>query len=384
CFLGFHNRSESSALCALNEDAKDMTRIPTRSLLSASLLLVASCTPQVIHTATVTPNSVIVLIADGAGVSHWTLAAFASDDLAIERMPVGGLVDTRGADHEVTGSAPSASALATGVRTFMGAISVDMDSVPRQTVLEVAHEQGWATGLITTTWLTDATPAAFASHVPSRGQMAEIFRQMIDLPVNVLLGGGSSLLPLAQARLGLDLRTPAMERYTFVETEADLESVSRSDASMVLGFFAEGDMPLAPERSPNLAEMTAAALRVLEKDPDGFFLMVENEGSDTEAHRNASREVITAEMLGFDAAVGVALDYQERHPETLVLVTADHETGGLHLTGNEQREIVVGYATTDHTAALVPLFASGPGAERFAGLKGNDEVGRILIELVRR
>ncbi len=361
-----------------------MTRIPTRSLLSASLLLVASCTPQVIHTATVTPNSVIVLIADGAGVSHWTLAAFASDDLAIERMPVGGLVDTRGADHEVTGSAPSASALATGVRTFMGAISVDMDSVPRQTVLEVAHEQGWATGLITTTWLTDATPAAFASHVPSRGQMAEIFRQMIDLPVNVLLGGGSSLLPLAQARLGLDLRTPAMERYTFVETEADLESVSRSDASMVLGFFAEGDMPLAPERSPNLAEMTAAALRVLEKDPDGFFLMVENEGSDTEAHRNASREVITAEMLGFDAAVGVALDFQERHPETLVLVTADHETGGLHLTGNEQREIVVGYATIDHTAALVPLFAAGPGAERFGGLKGNDEIGRILMELVRR
>ncbi len=143
-------------------------------------------------------------------------------------------------------------------------------------------------------------------------------------------------------------------------------------------------MPLAPERSPNLAEMTAAALRVLEKDPDGFFLMVENEGSDTEAHRNSSREIITAEMLGFDAAVGVALDYQERHPETLVLVTADHETGGLHLTHNEQREIVVGYATSDHTGALVPLFASGPGAERFGGLKGNDDIGRILMELVRR
>jgi alkaline phosphatase len=361
-----------------------MTRIPARSLLFASLLLVVSCSPRAIHTAPVMPNSVIMLIADGAGVSHWTLAGFASDDLAIERMPVAGLVDTRGADQEVTGSAPGASALATGVRTFMGAISVDMDSVPRETVLEVAHKQGWATGLITTTWLTDATPAAFASHVPSRGQMAEIFRQMIDLPVNVLLGGGSSLLPLAQARLGLDLRTPAMERYTFVETEADLDNVSRSDASMVLGFFAEGDMPLAPERSPNLAEMTVAALRVLEKDPDGFFLMVENEGSDTEAHRNASREVITAEMLGFDAAVGVALDFQERNPETLVLVTADHETGGLHLTGNDQREIVVGYATIDHTAALVPLFAAGPGAERFGGLKGNDEIGRLLMELVRR
>lgn len=361
-----------------------MTRTPALALLYASLLLVASCTPPPAHTATVTPSSVIVLIADGAGVSHWTLAGFASDELAIERMPVAGLVDTRGADHEVTGSAPGASALATGVRTFMGAISVDMDSVPRETALEVAHERGWATGVITTTWLTDATPAAFSAHVPNRGQMAAIFQQMIDLPVNVLLGGGSRILPLAQARAGLDLRTPAMERYAFVETEADLERVSLTDASMVLGFFAEGEMPLAPERSPNLAEMTSAALRILEKDQDGFFLMVENEGSDTEAHRNSSREIITAEMLGFDAAVGVALDFQERHPGTLVLVTADHETGGLHLTHNEQREIIVGYATISHTAALVPLFAAGPGAERFGGLKGNDEVGRILLELVRR
>ncbi|GMR11995.1 MAG: hypothetical protein BMS9Abin29_0181 [Gemmatimonadota bacterium] len=361
-----------------------MTRTPVRSLISASLLLVASCAPQTVHTSPVMPSSVIVLIADGAGVSHWTLADFASDELAIGRMPVAGLVNTRGADHEVTGSAPGASALATGVRTFMGAISVDMDTVPQETVLELAHEQGWATGLITTTWLTDATPAAFASHVPSRGQMAEIFQQMIDLPVNVLLGGGSRLLPLARAQLGLDLRTPAMERYTFVETEDDLARVSRGDASMVLGFFAEGDMPLAPDRSPNLAEMTAAALRILEKDPDGFFLMAENEGSDTEAHRNSSREVLTAEMLGFDAAVGVALDYQRRHPDTLVLVTADHETGGVQLTRNDEREIVMGYATTDHTGAFVPLFASGPGAERFGGVKGNDEIGRILMDLVRR
>ncbi len=361
-----------------------MTRNPAPALLSASLLLVASCTPLAVHTATVTPGSVIVLIADGAGVAHWTLAHFAADELAVERMPVGGLVNTRGADHEVTGSAPGASALATGVRTFMGAISVDMDSVPQETVLEVAHRRGWATGLVTTTWLTDATPAAFAAHVASRGQMARIFQQMIDLPVNVLLGGGSRLLPMARARDGLDLRTPAMERYTFVETGADLERVSHSDASMVLGFFAEGEMPLAPERSPNLAEMTSAALRILEKDQDGFFLMVENEGPDTEAHRNSSREIITAEMLGFDAAVGVALDFQERHPETLVLVTADHETGGLHLTHDAHREIVMGYATISHTAALVPLFAAGPGAERFGGLKGNDEIGRILLELIRR
>ena len=361
-----------------------MIRALKRSLLILSLILTASCAAQASQSLGPTPRSVIVLIADGAGVAHWTLARYATDALAIERMPVAGLVNTRGGDHEVTGSAPGASALATGVRTFMGAISVDMDSVPRTTSLEVAHERGWATGLITTTWLTDATPAAFSAHVPSRGQMVEIFQQMIDLPVHVLLGGGSRLLTMAQERQGVDLRTPALERYTFVETEADLERVSSGDEDMVLGFFAEGDMPLGPERSPNVAAMTASALRILEKDPDGFFLMVENEGSDTEAHRNSSRDVIVNEMLGFDAAVGVALDFQATHPETLVLVTADHETGGMHMAHNAQREIILGYATDSHTAAFVPLFAAGPGAERFAGLKDNDEVGRILIELVTR
>jgi alkaline phosphatase len=138
--------------------------------------------------------------------------------------------------------------------------------------------------------------------------------------------------------------------------------------------------------------LTDAALRVLERDPDGFFLMVENEGSDTYAHRNSDREAVTAEMLGLDAAIAIALEYQERHPRTLILVTADHETGGMYLPGDTVQRLdptepvrpsmVLRYGTGSHTAGLVPLFAAGPGAERFGGLKDNDEVGRILKELV--
>ncbi len=362
-----------------------MARSPVRLMVLGALALSTSCAPTTLQTTMVKPTSVIVLVADGAGVQHWTLARFGADELAVQRMPVAGLMNTRGSDHEVTGSAPGASAIATGVRTFMGAISVGPDSLPRETALEVAAGRGWATGLITTTWLTDATPAAFASHVVSRVQMVEIFQQMTALPVNVLMGGGGSLFQFAQEH-GTDLLTPALERYTYVQTEADLESVSDT-ASMVLGIFAREEMPLAPERSPNLAEMTRAALRILERDPDGFFLMVENEGSDTEAHRNAPRDVLTAEMLGFDAAVGVALDFQKSRPGTLVLVLADHETGGVHLTyltRYGEREIVLGYATHDHTAAMVPIFAAGPSAERFAGLRENYQVGQALLELVRR
>ncbi|HEX9885351.1 MAG TPA: alkaline phosphatase [Longimicrobiales bacterium] len=330
------------------------------------------------------PTSVILLVADGAGVAHWTLARFASDDLAVDRMPVAGLVNTRGWDHEITGSAAGATALATGVRTFIGAIGVGPDSLPRESALELASGRGWATGLITTTSVADATPAAFAAHVASRDEMVEIFRQMTAAPVDVILGGGRNLLARALERDSLDLRSELEERYAYVETAAALEDAVAGGSGRVLGLFAPGSMARAGERTPSLVEMTRAALAILEKDEDGFFLMVENEGSDTEAHANAERDVLTAEMLDFDAAVGVALDHRERNPGTLVVVVADHETGGIHLTHDANRDIVMGYATTYHTAALVPLFAAGPGAERFSGMRDNDEVGRALMELMGR
>ena len=330
--------------------------------------------------AQTTPRRVILLIADGAGVEHWTLAKFARQQLAVGDFEIAGLVDTRGSGHVVTGSAAGATALATGTRTFFGAVGVGPDSTPRQTVLEAAKARGMATGLVTTTWIVDATPAAFASHVPNRGQLVDIMKQMTQLPVDVLLGGGRGIFERAE----VDLRRGAMERYTYIETAAELEQLDTDGVTSLLGLFAPGDLPRAPERSPGLTSMMATALAILDRDPEGFFLMVENEGSDTEAHANVERDVLVAEMLDFDDAVRVALEYQERHPETLVVVTADHETGGLGLTPDRNRNVILRYSTRDHTAAFVPLFASGPGAERFGGLKENWEIGRLLLEAVVR
>lgn len=370
-----------------------MPRCLKNAVACLPLLLAAGCTTAPLGAIGTHPTSAILFIADGAGVGHWTLASFASDDLAVRRMPVAGLVDTRGSDHEVTGSAAGATAIATGVRTFRGAIAVGPDGRPRETVLEVAHAKGWATGLITTTMVGDATPASFAAHVPSRTQTVEIFRQMTDLPVHVILGGGTRLLDVMQERDGIDPRGALQERYTYVETARELRRASEGETTNLLGLFAPLEMPPATERSPSLEEMTEAALRVLARDPDGFFLMVETEGSDTYAHRNSPQEMITAEMLGLDAAIATALEYQKRHPGTLILVTADHETGGMYLPSDTIRRtdpsepirpsMVLRYGTRAHTAALVPLFAAGPGAERFGGLKNNEEVGRILLELVR-
>lgn len=329
------------------------------------------------------PDRIIFMVADGAGITHWTLAFFADSALAVRGFPVAGLVDTRGAGHEVTGSAPGATAYAIGRRSFMGAIGVGADSVPAQTALEAASARGMATGVITTTYVVDATPAAFAAHNPSRAELSDIAAQMSEAGLTVLMGGGRRAFDGSWRPDSVDLIAQLRGRHTYVETAEELDALDMDSVTNLVGLFAEGGMGILPERSPSLPSMVEAALAVLDRDPDGFFLLIENEETDTQAHRNASADTVAAEMLDFDRAVRIALNYHHQHPRTLVIVTADHETGGGTLIPGENRAAVLQYATADHTAALVPLFAIGPGADAFGGLKENREVGRMLLALLR-
>lgn len=326
---------------------------------------------------------VIVIVGDGAGVGHWTVARIAAESLAVERFTAYGLVDTRGWHHLVSGSAPTGTAYATGVRSFMGAVGVGPDSLPRTSVLEYAQQRGMSTGLITTTRLTDATPAAYAAHYPRRDDVA-IAAQMAVKGVTVLLGGGRD----AFSRARVDASTTALDsmrrRYTYVETADQLHALDLDTVPTLLGLFADADMPLAPRRAPSLSEMTRTALEILDRNPAGFFLLVENEEVDTQTHHNEPYEVVAAEMLDLDAAIRTAVAYRERHPETLIVVAGDHETGGLSVLANDDGDPELRYLTTGHTAAMLPIFAVGPGAERFAGMHDNDEIGRALIEAVRR
>jgi alkaline phosphatase len=332
------------------------------------------------------PKNVILLISDGAGLAHWTLAALAKDDLALREMKTVGLVDTRGADHTVSGSAPTATAYATGVRTVMGAVGVGPNLVPVESVLEVAMARGMSTGVMTTTDLADATPAAFTAHAPSRDAMDEIARQMVTKGVTVLMGGGRRLFdPLTRAD-GSDLLAEARASYTYVSSLEELRDLDTDTVDALLGLFAEGPMGVVAVRGEDaLVQMASSALEILGRDPDGFFLMVENEESDSQSHGNADRATLTAEMLDFDRLVRTALDYRADHPGTLVIVTSDHETGGMTLGyGPDQaRSVEMQWGSFGHTGTLVPLFASGPGEERFGGLVRNDEVGRALLELLR-
>lgn len=350
---------------------------------SLAIALLASIGLTPLHAQAGNPVRVILIVADGAGTAHWSLAALASDSLAIRAFPVAGLIDPRGADHLVTGSAASATALAIGERTFFGAVGVGPDSLPRTNVLEAAQERGLATGLVSTTAIIDATPAAFSSHWPVRGDYAEISRQMAWKRVTVMLGGGRSFFEPQRREDGTDFIGEFKSRGAYVESARDLERLDLDTVNTIVGLFAGSDMGSIRDRSPSLPVMMHTALTVLDHDPEGFFLMLENEETDTRAHRNDPAPAITAEMLDLDAAIRIALDYRQQHPETLIVVTSDHETGGATLPPNRLRQPVLTYTTRDHTAALVPLFAVGPGAERFGGFLHNDEVGRLLLEAVR-
>lgn len=358
-----------------------------KRLTIALLLAMAACGPsrdREVAGPAVEPGpfSVILYIGDGAGLTYWSAARLASAELAIERFPVVGLVDTRSANSWITDSAAGATAYASGVRTYNGAIGMSQDTTPVRTVLELAESRDMATGLVATATLTHATPAAFAAHVPSRNMHFEIAEQLTEAGVDVMLGGGRRFFDPAVRPDEVDLLRRLRTRATVVESADALVALDRSAVRSLVGLFAEENPGSALERSPTLPQMTDAALRILEQDRNGFFLMVEGSQIDWRGHEHAPLREVVAEVQDFDLAIRQGLMFRERRPNTLVVVLADHSTGGLALHGDEMGVFGAHYTTEGHTAEMIPMFAIGPGAAAFAGVMDNDRVGRLLLQLV--
>ena len=348
------------------------------------------------------PENVVVLIADGMGAAYWTAAKWRGDSLSVREMEAAGLTDTRSSDSWITDSAAGATAFATGRRTYNGAIAVgpecrnrmEKDSAavmenpascaPLRTVLEKARAGGKATGLVATSSVTHATPAAFATHVPDRDMEEEIAEQLAGQRLQVMMGGGRGFFDGDLRRDGQNLLSELCLEADCLFTASDF-SRYRADTTSgrLVGLFAQEGMPARTEgRAPRLSAMTRTALQRLEKGDGGFFLMVEGSQPDWRGHDKASLDEIVAESESFDAAVEVALEFRRRHPETLVVVLADHETGGLSL--HERGDsLVAAYTTDGHTGEMTPHFASGPGAAAFTGIKENREIGRLLLDTVR-
>lgn len=333
----------------------------------AAVLLAATAQPA--------PKNIILLIADGAGSAHMTVAKQARGaEFRIGTMPVIGLVTTHCADRAVTDSAAAATALASGVKTNHEMLGQDPAGNPLTTALDHAEQKGKATGLVTTGYFWDATPAAFVAHSGHRYN-AGIAEQMLTSNVEVIAGGGLQ-------RFGKDNLPPfdafvKDSGYTVITTREQLDSAK---GSRLLAVFPGQDRDMDHPDAP-LPVLARWAIDRLDDDPDGFFLMIEHEGTDSASHQNNSVDVRKA-LVSFDEAVGVALDFASKRNDTLVLVTGDHETGGLRITELKSGRFRLEWSTGDHTATMIPIFAYGPGASAFGGFQDNTDVGKKLIAAV--
>jgi alkaline phosphatase len=295
-------------------------------------------------------KNVILLVGDGLGPSQfWATSLYSTrilqkDLKMVELMKAGRTAylvnDT--ADAIVTESAAAAGQIATGKKMTARALSMAADgktTVP--TIMEAVKTRGLATGLVTTSGITDATPGAFAAHVPHRSDEASVADQQLKMGVDVLMGGRKQFfLPEVSAGKRKD------DRNLLDEAEAagyavvgDAEELRAAKGSKILGLFNMGNMAYEIDRhntqEPSLAEMTAKTLEVLSRNPKGFFAMIEGGRIDHASHRNDAAGTIH-DTLAFDEAVGVALEFARKNPGTLIIVTADHETGGMALIGHSK------------------------------------------------
>ncbi|NPA35275.1 MAG: alkaline phosphatase [Chlorobi bacterium] len=326
------------------------------------------------------PKNIILLIGDGMGVAQVFAGITANRGmLNIATMKNIGFSKTQSADNYITDSAAGGTALACGVKTKNGVIGEDPDGNKVKSILEIAEENGKATGLVATSAITHATPASFIAHVPNRRMYEEIATDFVNSGIDVFIGGGYDFF--VKRKDGRNLEKEMEDKgYSFYTS---LDSVPESVKSKLAVLTAPKHNPQMPERGNMLPEATEKALDVLDgSSTEGFFLMVEGSQIDWGGHQN-DVAYITRELLDFDKAVGKALEYAATHKNTLVIVTADHETGGLSNTGKSIKDGIVEGAFTvgHHTGIMVPVFAFGPGAEEFRGIYENVEIFKKMKAL---
>ena len=331
------------------------------------------------------PTHVLLFIGDGMGPEQVRAAGYhvngAEGTLSFESFPYSGDVTTYSADNAVTDSAAAATALATAQKVNNGVISMAFpgDGSELETALESYQSLGWSTGLVTTTYMTHATPAAFGAHEPSRNNNSNIGADYFNqTQPDVLFGGGANGVSVAAAQGA---------GYTVVTDRAQMQALDTETATMVSGQFGSTHLPYEFDgvgTLPHLSEMTETALAILDNDPDGLFLMVEGGRIDHAGHSNdIARNVDETEE--FANAVQMGLDWAAGRTDTLIIVTADHETGGLTvLSGSAAGGIpTVSWTTTGHTDANVPVYAWGVNAELVSGTMDNTDIYGVMTTDVR-
>lgn len=346
-------------------------------ILLASVIVFGSCSSrQEEKLSEAKPKNVILFIGDGMGLAQ-VYAAMTRNGapLNLEKFPVTGLVKTYSADSYITDSGAGATAYATGEKTKNGSLGIDSMGNPVPNLTELAHGSGLSTGIVVTCTITHATPAGFAVHVASRDSDELIARQFMNCPVDVVIGGGKRSFDRRRDHLNL-VDTLKAKGYSIY---SNIDNIETSVAKLYCFTSDTAVLTMQQGRGPMLAKAVAKAIQVLGSNPKGFFLMVEGSQIDWGGHAN-NMDYLVSELIDMDQAVGKALDFAQKSKNTLVLVTADHETGGLSLTGGSlaARTVNANFSTKDHSAVMVPVYASGPSACNFTGIMQNTDVFRKI------
>jgi len=362
-------------------------------------------------------RNIIFMVPDGMGLSNVTAARIFlngpdGDRLSFEKLPVIGYQSTHAANSTITDSAAAASAWATGEKFFNNVVSCHTEGTvcvdSPKTILEMAREKGKATGLVATSTITHATPAAFGAHVNHRNCEAEIGRQLVqETKVDVLLGGNigknstNTAYNCAQYP-GQDVAAIIAEAkedgYVHVTTASEMHAVTAADDTVkILGLFSSGGMTPEHLRSadsaePRLPEMTKVALDILEEDKDGFFLMVEGSQIDWASHDNDAAYQL-GEMIAFNEAVEEVQAWINAHParrnNTLLIVAGDHETGGHAINGpygilsNPGDMVDPGWTSTNHTAVDTVVWSQGPGSANLGRAMDNTDIFKVMKDIMK-
>jgi len=327
-------------------------------------------------------KNVILLIGDGMGLPDVYAAMTVSDTpLNIERCKNIGLQKTYSADNYITDSGAAGTALATGEKTKNGTIGMDSNGKPVKSILKIAAEHGLATGMVSTSSITHATPASFIAHQSSRGSYEDIASDFLKTDIDVFIGGGIDHFSKRKDKVNL-FDSLKIKGY---EVDTTLSAIMGSSSSKLAGFTAHVQNPYRLKgRGDMLPLASAKAIELLKNNRKGFFLMVEGSQIDWAGHANAA-DTLVDETLDFDKAVGVALNFAEKDGHTLVIITADHETGGVTIIGGDRKahNVKLNFSLKDHTAVMVPVYAYGPGSEKFTGIYDNTDIFKKIMSAFR-
>jgi alkaline phosphatase len=314
--------------------------------------------------------NIILFIGDGMGVAQLYAGMTVSNQpFTLEKFPYSGFSKTFSADNYITDSGAGGTAISSGAKTNNGMIGVRPDTSSLTSIIEFAHKAGLATGVVSTSAITHATPASFVAHNADRDNYEEIAVDFLNGTIDLFIGGGADNFKARKdsADLTIDLKT---QGFDIVYT---LEDMNNSKSDKLAALLAKGHMPKASAgRAGALEAMTRKAIETLSRNKKGFFLMVEGSMIDWGGHEN-NIDYVVNEMIDLDQAIGVAYDYAVNTKNTLIIVTADHETGGLSLPGGNLsvHSVRANFSVTDHTSVMVPIFSYGPGAERYSGIHDN-------------